>query len=437
MPSSYFKVMEAFASWGLPLNPDSKVVEGLDGVLDYYQFLSKKRLNLPYEIDGIVYKLNDIALQDSLGFTAKSPRWAIARKFPAEEVWTDLLDIEVQVGRTGAITPVARLKPVLVGGVMVANATLHNMDEIIRKDVRIGDKVIVRRAGDVIPEVVGAVLNLRPENTKLFVMPKTCPECNSQIIKEQDKAAYRCTGGLYCPAQRKRALQHFVSRKALDIVSLGKKLIVQLVDENLVNHPDDLFKLTVEQLIKLERIAEKSAEKVYQAIQSSKRTTFARFIYSLGIPEVGEVTANNLANHFQTLENLTNADKKLLIKIDDVGDIVAQHIKNFFKQPHNRQVIESMLEQGLEWQIPEEKKIDVNSTFNNKLVVLTGILQSISRDDAKIKLAELGAKITSSISAKTDYLIAGEKAGSKKSKAEQLGVTILTEAKWLKMMEKD
>jgi len=437
MPSSYFKVMEAFASWGLPLNPDSKVVEGLDGVLDYYQFLSKKRLNLPYEIDGIVYKLNDIALQDSLGFTAKSPRWAIARKFPAEEVWTDLLDIEVQVGRTGAITPVARLKPVLVGGVMVANATLHNMDEIIRKDVRIGDKVIVRRAGDVIPEVVGAVLNLRPENTKLFVMPKTCPECNSQIIKEQDKAAYRCTGGLYCPAQRKRALQHFVSRKALDIVSLGKKLIVQLVDENLVNHPDDLFKLTVEQLIKLERIAEKSAEKVYQAIQSSKRTTFARFIYSLGIPEVGEVTANNLANHFQTLENLTNADKKLLIKIDDVGDIVAQHIKNFFKQPHNRQVIESMLEQGLEWQIPEEKKVDVNSTFNNKLVVLTGILQSISRGDAKIKLAELGAKITSSISAKTDYLIAGEKAGSKKSKAEQLGVTILTEAKWLKMMEKD
>jgi len=435
MPSKYSEVMEQFANWGLPLNPDSKAIIGIDAVLDYYRQLAKKRPSLAYEIDGIVYKLNDINLQTSLGFTTKSPRWAIARKFPAEEAWTDLLDIEVQVGRTGAVTPVARLKPVSVGGVMVANATLHNIDEIIRKDVRIGDKVIVRRAGDVIPEIVGPVLNLRQDSVRFFVMPTKCPECGSEIIKEHDKSIYRCIGGLYCPAQRKRALQHFVSRKAFDMVSIGKKLIVQLVDENLVNHPDDLFKLSVEQLIELERMAEKSAKKVYQSIQDSKKTTFAKFIYSLGISEVGEVTASNLANYFKSLEKLIDADLEQLISIDDVGDIVAEHIQYFFKQPHNLEVINSMLEQGITWDIPIEKRVDANSVFANKVIVLTGTLQTMGRADAKNKLEILGAKITSSISAKTDFLIAGEKAGSKKTKAEQLGVTILEENQWLELME--
>ncbi len=436
-PNQYTETLACFEKWGLPLNPESNKVTGIKMILDYYDDLSEKRADLPYEIDGIVYKINDINLQKKIGFTAKSPRWAIARKFPAEEVWTDLLDIEVQVGRTGAITPVARLEPVWVGGVMVANATLHNMDEIIRKDVRVGDKVVVRRAGDVIPEIVSPVLNLRPENTQIFSMPTTCPECGSDIIKEQDKAIYRCSGGLYCPAQRKRALQHFVSRKALDIVGLGNKLIEQLVDLDLVNHPDSFLKLTVEKLMKLDRMAEKSATKVINSIQSSKKTTFARFIYSLGIPEVGEVTAANLAKHYKTLDALKTVKIEKLVEVDDVGDIVAHHINYFFKQAHNLQVIESLLEQGLIWDIPENEQLDINSVFANKIIVLTGTFSSMGRADAKKNLELLGAKITNSISAKTDMLIAGEKSGSKKTKAEQLGVTILTEAEWLTMMEKD
>lgn len=431
----YSEIMRCFATWGLPLNPDSKIVTGIDKVLDYYQFLSEKRSKLPYEIDGIVYKLNNLELQKNLGFTAKFPRWAIARKFPAEEVWTDLLAIDVQVGRTGAITPVARLEPVLVGGVMVANATLHNLDEIQRKDVRIGDKVVVRRAGDVIPEVVSPILNLRPDNTKLFVMPTTCPECGSEIIKEQDKAIYRCIGGLYCPAQRKRALQHFVSRKALDIVGLGNKLIDQLVDERLVNHPDDLFKLTVEQLTRLERMADKSANKVIDSIQASKKTTFTRFIYSLGIPEVGEVTAANLSQYFKQLEDLIKASIEQLIEVGDVGEIVAEHICHFFQQAHNLEVIDSLLAQGISWQTPEDNVVKYDSEFTNKVVVITGTLDSISRPEAKTIFERLGAKVTGSVSAKTDFLLAGEKAGSKKTKAEQLGVTILEENEWLKMME--
>lgn len=437
MPNSYVEILNCFAEYGLPLNPESQKITGIEGMLFYYQQLAKKRADLPYEIDGIVYKLDDISLQKKLDFTAKSPRWAIARKFPAEEVWTDLLEIEVQVGRTGAITPVARLEPVLVGGVMVANATLHNMDEIIRKDVRVGDKVIVRRAGDVIPEVVAPVLNLRPDNTKLFEMPLHCPECDSEIVKEQGKAAYRCMGGLFCPAQRKRALQHFVSRKAFDIVGLGNKLIDQLVDVKLVNHPDDFFKLRVEQLKSLERMAEKSANKVISAIESAKKTTFAKFIYSLGIPEVGEVTAANLAQHFKTLENLKKVDVESLILVDDVGEIVAEHIIQFFQQLHNMEVVDNLVSLGVHWQTPQEKTVNANSSFANKIIVLTGTLSSMGRGDAKKQLEALGAKITGSVSAKTDILIAGEKSGSKKTKAEQLGVTILTEAEWLAMMAKD
>lgn len=434
-PNQYSEVMACFETWGLPLNPDSKIVIGVDGILDYYQILSEKRSQLAYEIDGIVYKLNNLALQKTLGFTAKFPRWAIARKFPAEEVWTDLLAIDVQVGRTGAITPVARLKPVLVGGVIVSNATLHNLDEIQRKDVRIGDKVIVRRAGDVIPEVVEPILNLRPDNTKLFVMPTHCPECDSEIIKEQGKAVYRCIGGLFCPAQRKRALQHFVSRKALDIVGLGNKLIDQLVDENLVNHPDDFFKLTVEQLTKLERMADKSANKIITSIDNSKETTFARFIYSLGIPEVGEVTAANLAQYFKELEKLKNAAIEQLIDVDDVGEIVAENVSHFFQQTHNLEVINSLQAQGVCWQMPENRVIEPDSIFTNKVLVITGTLASMSRSEAQKILEGLGAKVTGSVSSKTDFLIAGEKAGSKKTKAEQLAITILEEDDWLNMME--
>ncbi len=434
LPACYHKAMEQFKAWGLPINPDASVVKGVQGMAEYYDALHDKRASLPYEIDGIVYKVNQIAYHSVLGFTAKSPRWAIARKFPAEEVWTQLLAIDIQVGRTGALTPVARLEPVLVGGVMVSNATLHNLDEIRRKDVRIGDTVVVRRAGDVIPEVVSVVLPQRPDSVALFEMPKHCPECNSEVIKEHDKAVYRCTGGLFCPAQKKRALQHFVSRKALDIQGLGNKLIDQLIDVGLVKHPDDLFKLTVESLSQLERMAEKSARNVCQAIQTSKQTTLARFIYALGIPEVGEVTAKHLAIHFKTLDAIRVATIEALIEVPDVGEIVAENIVTFFQQPHNQEVVEALLSAGITWPMPEQITVSSSSPFMGKVVVLTGSLQQGSRTEAKKKLEALGAKITGSVSAKTDFVIAGEKAGSKRTKAEALGVTVLSEEEWIAMM---
>jgi len=430
-PKTYTDVIEQFKHWGIPVNPESKQINDLQGILDYYQNLSQKRPGLGYEIDGIVYKLNNIEQQKQLGFTARAPRWAIARKFPAEEVWTTLLAIDIQVGRTGALTPVARLEPVAVGGVMVSNATLHNQDEIERKDVRVGDTVIVRRAGDVIPEVMGPVLSQRPEQTECFKLPTTCPECGSQVIKEVDKAVYRCTGGLFCPAQKKRALYHFVSKKALDIHGLGHKLIDQLVEVEWVKHPDDFYRLTYEQLITLDRMADKSALKVLEAIETSKTTTLARFIYSLGIPEVGEVTAQNLAQTLGSLEALQKASLETLIEIEDVGEIVAQHILVFMAQPHNQEVILSLQNLGVHW--PLVKKIEpvAASIFAGKVVVLTGTLTEMSRQEAKAILTSLGAKVTSSVSAKTDFVIAGEKAGSKRTQAEKLGVTILTEAQWM------
>jgi len=434
LPKQYHQVIEQFRQWGLPTNADAKVVQGAQGMAAYYDELYARRADLAYEIDGIVYKVDDISAHKTLGFTAKSPRWAIARKFPAEEVWTILLDIEIQVGRTGALTPVARLEPVSVGGVMVANATLHNLDEIRRKDVRIGDTVVVRRAGDVIPEVVAPVLTKRPENARLFEMPTQCPECGSDVIKEHDKAVYRCLGGLFCPAQRKRALQHFVSRKALDIQGLGNKLIDQLIEKGLVKHPDDLFKLTPETLAKLERMAEKSALKTCKAIQAAKQTTLSRFIYALGIPEVGEVTAKSLAQHFVTLDKIRQADKEALIEVSDVGEIVAENIVTFFKQPHNQEVVAGLLAQGVTWPDPETVEVDNDSPFAGKIVVLTGTLQLGSRTEAKQKLEALGAKMTGSVSAKTDFVIAGDKAGSKRTKAEALGVTVLSEEEWMAMM---
>nr|WP_024851121.1 NAD-dependent DNA ligase LigA [Hydrogenovibrio kuenenii] len=434
LPKKYSDMMHLFEQWTLPINPHASLVEGIEGMSDYYERLLQLRPTLPYEIDGIVYKLNDISLQTQLGFTARAPRWAIARKFPAEEVWTELLDIDVQVGRTGAITPVARLQPVNVGGVMVSNATLHNMDEIQRKDVRIGDTVIVRRAGDVIPEVVGPVLSKRPDNTVLFHMPEHCPECGSEIVKEPDKAVYLCSGGLYCPAQRKRALEHFVSRKAMDIQGLGTRLIDQLVEKELVHHPDDLYRLDTETIAGLERMATKSAQNVVDSIQGSLFTTFGRFIYSLGIPEVGEVTANNLAQHFKTYDALLSASVDEFILVDDVGEVVANHLEHFFQQPHNLEVIQGLFDAGVDWPEPQEIVVQQNSPFMNKVVVITGTLESMGRTDAKNLLEAAGAKVTGSISVKTDFLLAGEKAGSKLTKAESLGITILNEQQWLEMM---
>lgn len=434
LPSTYEAAITTFKSWGLPTNPDAQVVTGARGMSDYYDLLVQKRVEMPYEIDGIVYKVNALNTHQTLGFTAKAPRWAIARKFPAEEVWTKLLDIEIQVGRTGALTPVARLEPVAVGGVIVSNATLHNQDEIDRKDVRIGDVVIVRRAGDVIPEVVGPVLAQRPENVTRFTMPQTCPECDSEVIKEHDKAVYRCTGGLFCPAQRKRALQHFVSRKAMDIVGLGDKLIEQLGALGIVKHPDDLYRLDVATLANMDRMAEKSAQKVVDAINTSKKTTLARFVFALGIPEVGEVTAKNLANYFLSLDNIQQATKEQLLVVDDVGEIVAENIVTFFQQEHNQEVIQGLISAGIHWPVPEQNTVAEDSIFANKVVVLTGSLQQQTRTEAKQKLEALGAKVTSSVSAKTDFVIAGEKAGSKLTKAEQLGISVLTEAEWMEMM---
>jgi len=432
-PETYDETIKALAQWGLPTNPEARVVLGTEGMQNYYQTLQLKRPDLPYEIDGIVYKVNDLNSYAHLGFTAKAPRWAIARKFPAEEVWTDLLGIDVQVGRTGALTPVARLEPVAVGGVVVSNATLHNQDEIDRKDVRIGDKVIVRRAGDVIPEVVGPVLAQRPEKTIKFVMPASCPECGSEVVKELDKAVYRCTGGLYCPAQRKRALHHFVSRKAMDIVGLGDKLVDQLADLGIVKHPDDLYQLDVETLANMERMAQKSAQNVIDAIEASKKTTLPRFIFALGIPEVGEVTAKNLANHFGSLEELEKASLEKLIDVDDVGEIVADHIVKFFEQTHNQEVINGLLEAGIHWDAPQKLE-QTASAFTGKVVVLTGTLTQVTRSEAKQQLEALGAKVTGSVSQKTDYVIAGEKAGSKLTKAQSLGVAVLTEQEWITMM---
>lgn len=435
IPETYNEMIQQFVQWGLPANPLSQLVKGTAGVLAYYEKMAALRGELPYEIDGIVYKVNDIALQKQLGFTARAPRWAIARKFPAEEVWTLLLDIEVQVGRTGALTPVARLEPVSVGGVMVSNATLHNMDEIRRKDVRIGDQVIVRRAGDVIPEVVGPVLSQRPSDTYLFEMPSRCPECGSEVIKELDKAVHRCTGGLVCPAQRKRALQHFVSRKAMDIQGLGEKLIEQLVDLGWVKHPDDFYRLTVDQLVQIERMGHKSAQNVVAAIQGSVETTLARFIYSLGIPEVGEVTAKNLANHFKSIEAIQSAHEADFIAVDDVGEVVAQHLAHFFKEPHNQTVINGLIDAGVDWPTPEDSAPQsLDSPFNGKVVVLTGTLATLTREQAKQRLEAEGAKMTNSVSRKTDFVIAGDQAGSKLTKALALGVTVLNEAEWLSMV---
>lgn len=425
-PESHQQAMDLIASWGGAVCPETKVLTDVSACLDYLHQLAAKRDSLSYEIDGVVFKVNNSELQNRLGFVSRAPRWAIAYKFPAQEEMTVVEAIEIQVGRTGALTPVARLKPVFVGGVTVSNATLHNEDEIRRKDVRIGDTVIVRRAGDVIPEIVGVVTAKRPENATEFVMPAQCPVCDSAVERAEGEAVARCSGGLYCAAQRKEALKHFASRKAMDIDGLGDKLIEQLVDAELVKDPADLFQLTAGQFAGLERMGDKSAENLVNALQAAKHTRLARFLYALGIREVGEATARALALHFVDLDKLKTATEQQLLEIEDIGPIVAQHIVTFFQQSHNLEVINRLLEQGIDW--PEEKPAYTDSELNGKTIVLTGTLDILSRSEAKEKLLALGAKVAGSVSAKTDFVVAGRDAGSKLNKAESLGIPVVDEA---------
>jgi DNA ligase (NAD+) len=401
--------------------------------LGYYSNIGRKRANLPYDIDGVVYKVNDLAWQEALGFVSRAPRWAIAHKFPAQEEMTEVLGIEFQVGRTGAVTPVARLKPTFVGGVTVSNATLHNFDELNRKDVRVGDTVIIRRAGDVIPEVVQVVSARRPEGAVAVAVPSKCPVCGSQVVRVEGEALARCSGGLFCPAQRKETIRHFASRTAMDIEGLGEKLVDQLVDAGLVRDLADVYDLTLEKLVELERMGEKSAKNLLDALEKSKKTTFARFLYALGIRDVGEATALALAAHVGSLDELMDADEERLQEVPDIGPVVAGHLRAFFGQPHNREIIRRLREQGIHWPRPRVAA-PVASPISGKQVVLTGTLQSMSRDEAKAKLRALGAKVAGSVSKKTDIVVAGDKAGSKLDKAVSLGVTVWEEAELLRLI---
>ncbi len=416
--------------WGLPLCPEIDVADGTDGCQVYYQRIGDARNQLPYEIDGVVFKVDDLALQEELGFVARAPRWAIAQKFPAQEEMTRLLDVEFQVGRTGAITPVARLEPVFVGGVTVSNATLHNQDEINRLGVKVGDTVIIRRAGDVIPQVVSVVAEMRPDDAKDIVFPDACPVCESAVEKLEEEAVARCTGGLYCAAQRKEALKHFASRKALDIDGLGDKIIEQLVDAGMVKTPADFFRLMVGQFASLERMGEKSAVNLVNALDEAKRTTLPKFLYSLGIREVGEATAANLAMHFGSLDALKQATMEALQEVSDVGVVVAAHVYHFFREPHNLEVIDALIKVGIHWPDIEQKSADAQP-LAGMTYVLTGTFSAMGRNDAKGKLQELGAKVAGSVSVKTHCLIAGEKAGSKLSKAQELRVDVMTEEQML------
>ncbi|MCG3862469.1 MULTISPECIES: NAD-dependent DNA ligase LigA [unclassified Photobacterium] len=421
-------------AWGLPMCPEIRKVDSIEEVIAYHQSIGEKRQSLGYEIDGVVIKVDDVDTQQQLGFVARAPRWAIAYKFPAQEEMTILNNVEFQVGRTGAITPVAKLEPVFVGGVTVSNATLHNADEVARLGVMIGDTVIIRRAGDVIPQIASVVESLRPENAQAIVFPTECPVCQSKVERIEGEAVARCTGGLFCQAQRKEALKHFVSRKALDVDGCGEKVIEQLVDREMVTTPADLFKFSAGEVTVLERMGPKSAQKLVDALNASKLTTLPRFIYSLGIREVGEATAANLANYFDTLEAISQATKDQLIAVPDVGGIVAAHIFNFFREDHNMAVVNELQEAGIHW--PEIEKLgdDVELPLDGKVVVLTGSLSQLTRSDAKAALQKLGAKVTGSVSKKTDLLVAGEAAGSKLAKAQELGIEIWYEQKLVDLM---
>jgi len=433
-PRTHSDVLERLRELGLKTCPEWKKVDGILGCLAYYASIGSKRDDLPYEIDGVVYKVNDLVWQTALGFVSRAPRWAIAHKFPAQEELTVVRSIEFQVGRTGAITPVARLEPIFVGGVTVSNATLHNIDELTRKDVRVGDTVIVRRAGDVIPEVVKVVKEWRPAKARPVRFPKRCPVCKSEIVRVEGEAVSRCIGGLFCPAQRKEAIRHFSSRPAMDIEGLGSKLIDQLVEQQLADHPADLYLLTADQLEKLERMGSKSAKNLLEALEKSKATTFSRFLYALGIREVGEATALALANNFATLDQLMAATEERLQLVPDVGPIVASRIRAFFRESHNLEVIHQLLASGIDWPVKTLDKV-VDSPMAGKTIVLTGTLSSMTRNQAKARLISLGANVTNSVSKTTDIVVVGKNPGSKSTKAAALGVTIWKEQDLLKAVD--
>ncbi|MEY3261684.1 MAG: hypothetical protein RLZZ620_735 [Pseudomonadota bacterium] len=431
LPSTHSELLNLYEALGLPVCRERTVVSSLDGLMKFYAGIAAKREQLPYEIDGVVYKVNSFAEQQQLGYVSRAPRFAIAHKYPAQEEITTVLGIDVQVGRTGAITPVARLAPVLVGGVTVTNATLHNEDEVRRKDVRIGDTVVVRRAGDVIPEIVSVVLDRRPSNTQVFVMPTHCPVCESHIERLSDEAVARCSGGLFCAAQRKQALLHFAQRRAMDIEGLGDKIVDQMVDLNLVRTPADLYRLGFAALVNMERMGEKSADNLLQSIAQSKKTTLARFIFGLGIRHVGESTAKDLAKHFGGIHALMEAPMDDLLMVNDVGPVVADSIVSFMSEPHNREVIEQLLASGIEFQ-NEGRTTTVD--LSGKTFVLTGTLPTLSRDQAKELLEAAGAKVAGSVSQKTSFVVAGSEAGSKLDKATELGIPILDEVALLKLL---
>ena len=432
LPESHYEALQLLKSWGFPVNPEIRRVRDADGCIDYYEELAEKREQLPYDIDGVVFKVDERDQQLTLGFVSRAPRWAIAQKFPAQEEITRLLDIDVQVGRTGAITPVARLEPVFVGGVTVTNATLHNLDEVRRKDVRPGDWVVVRRAGDVIPEVARVVIERRAGEPPEFQMPDQCPVCGSAVERDEGEAAFRCTGGLFCPAQRIRSIQHFASRKAMDIEGLGEKLVVQLVESGLVQSIADLYKFDREQLIELERMGEKSADNLLVELERSKAPELDRLLYALGIREVGEVTARSLALHFTALERIINASEEDLVEVPDVGPIVASHVHAFFREQHNIEVIGELAATGLRWKALETSAGE--QPLAGQTWVLTGAL-SMPRARARNMLESLGARVTGSVSAKTSVVLAGEAAGSKLRKAEKLGVEVMDEEAFHTLMK--
>lgn len=426
-------ILKQFEQWGLPHCPQTQRVQGIEACLNYYHKIGEQRSQLSYEIDGVVYKVNALALQQRLGFISRAPRWALAHKFPAQEELSRVLAIEFQVGRTGALTPVARLEPVFVGGATVSNATLHNIDEVNRKDIRVGDTVVVRRAGDVIPEVVRVIKEKRPQHTQPIQLPQNCPVCGSEVTKLASESVARCNGGLYCPAQLKEAIKHFASRKAMNIEGLGDKIVDQLVEKALINDVADVYTLTPTQLADLERLGEKSAAKLCRAIAASKNTQFSRFLYALGIRDVGISTALNLAQHFQQLQTLMQADEAHLQSISDIGPIVAMHIKKFFTQIHNKEIIQRLLAAGIHWPKPTFSK--KQTPLAGKIFVLTGSLNDLSREEATQQLQEQGAKVSSSVSKKTDYVVVGTDPGSKLSQAKKLGVTCLTEKEFKTLLK--
>lgn len=432
LPGAHTEILARLKHWGFKVSPEVAVVQGVEGCRNYYSQVLARRESLGYAIDGVVFKVNDVAEQQQLGTVSRAPRWAIAYKFPAEEELTRVRDIDVQVGRTGVLTPVARLEPVQVGGVVVTNATLHNQDELDRKDVRVGDTVVVRRAGDVIPEVARVVKSRRPRRTRRFYLPDRCPVCGSEVIRMEGEVAARCSGGLYCPAQRKQAVRHFASRRAMDIEGLGQKLVRQLVDADLVHSILDIYSLTEDQLAALDRMGKKSAANLVAAIARSRDSTLARFLYALGIRDVGEATALSLAMHFGDLKPLRAAPEERLQEVPDVGPVVARQITSFFAEPHNREVLNGLVK-VIRWPVQAPQSVG-DAKLAGKRFVITGTLDGMSRDEAKRRLVALGAKVSASVSRKTDYLVAGAKPGSKRGKAEELQITILDQEGFLKLI---